>query len=53
MDFEEARSSLIDLNLYTNDDDVKILFENLDVDSSGELSWQVINTYALMYGHHS
>ena len=40
LDLEEAKASLIALNLYSNDQDVQILFEALDVDSSGTLSWE-------------
>jgi len=38
LDLEEAKACLIELHLYSNDQDVQILFEALDVDRSGTLS---------------
>jgi len=38
LDLEEAKTCLIELNLYSSDQDVQILFEALDVDRSGTLS---------------
>ena len=38
LDLEEAKACLIELQLYSNDQDVQILFEALDVDRSGALS---------------
>jgi len=37
LDLEEAKACLIELQLYSNDQDVQILFEALDVDRSGTL----------------
>jgi hypothetical protein len=38
LDLEEAKACLIELNLYSNDQDMQILFQALDVDRSGTLS---------------
>jgi voltage-gated sodium channel len=38
LDLEEAKACLIELHLYSNDQDVQILFEALDVDTSGTLT---------------
>ena len=38
LDLEEAKACLIELHLYSNDQDVQILFEVPDVDTSGTLS---------------
>ena len=38
LDLEEAKACLIELHLYSNEQDVQILFEALDVDRSGTLS---------------
>jgi hypothetical protein len=38
LDLEEAKACLIELHLYSNDQDVQILFKALDVDRSGTLS---------------
>ena len=38
LDLEEAKACLIELNLYSNDQDVQILFQALDLDRSGTLS---------------
>ena len=38
LDLEEAKTCLIELNLYSNDQDVQILFQALDLDRSGTLS---------------
>jgi hypothetical protein len=38
LDLEEAKACLIELNMYSNDRDVQILFESLDEDGSGTLS---------------
>lgn len=40
LDLKEAEACLIALNLYCNDQDVQILFEALDMDRSGTLSWE-------------
>ena len=38
LDLEEAKACLVELHLYSNDQDVEILFEALDVDRSGTLT---------------
>jgi hypothetical protein len=40
MDLEEAKACLMELNLFSNDQDVQVLFESLDVDRSGALSFE-------------
>ncbi len=40
LDLEEAKGCLIALNLYSNDQDVQVLFEVFDVDRSGTLTWE-------------
>ena len=47
LDLEEAKNALKDLNMPAEDDDVKLLFAELDVDGSGE-SFILV----LLVGHH-
>jgi Fe-S cluster assembly ATPase SufC len=47
LDVNETKQALKDLNMSAEDDDVKLLFAELDVDGSGESFIRV-----LLVGHH-
>jgi hypothetical protein len=47
LDFEETKQALQDLKMVADDNDVKLLFEELDADGSGE-SFIIV----LLVGHH-
>jgi len=40
LDVDETGRALIDLQLYSSDADVHVLFDALDTDKSGDLDWE-------------